>query len=177
MRFAKKLISRKVFGLLALALMLSLSVLAFEGASGAAPSAKAWGYPCGGTNVQGIDPRSFTANKIYPLNTGGIDNGDKIQWWFTNNPNPYETKVVMTTSSNVTWWKEVALGSNNDNVILARDYTQDGKHTATVSSTESGDMCVQLSKAKAFGVHTPMYNIDMYGGIQGKIVYINWLHD
>jgi hypothetical protein len=174
MRFIKKLFSRKLFGLAAIAMLLSMTMLSFQATT--APAAQAGSLCANGTyigSLSGINPQNNPDYKVFTYQA----NGDYLQYYLSPNPNPNEVKVIMTTSSNITWWKGIELDSISSQKVLATNYTQDNRHVASIS-TNSTDrwQCVELSKAKLFGVHTPMYDLNLLD-LQGKIVHIDWLKD
>lgn len=102
--------------------------------------------------------------------------GEIIQYWVEHNSNSDEVKVVLNTPSIMTGWKELALGSYTTGTMLSSANIQDGDHTATLTTTQSGKLCLQLSKANMLGVPTPMYFSNLIY-MKGKTIHINWLTD
>jgi hypothetical protein len=180
-KFKKLLISDKLLGLAAIAMVLSLSLVGFEAAT--APAAKASGG-CNGSILSWPTPSSSFSTLVQ-------NSEDYIQTREVDNGNPALIQVVLTTSSfrlyptqqNVTWWKGAEIQAYWSDVVLSGAYTQDYNHgptsaafTLSSSYFYPGAYCLQLSKAKFLGAHTPMYSFYL-DGKAGKTIYINWLRD
>lgn len=104
-----------------------------------------------------------------------------------------EVRLVLTTSSAVTWWKGAEIvrqvGSNSifgrDHAgdeqfeILAGAYTQDGYHGPhTCAPTQLNDypersLFLQFRKAGAWGIHTTMYRLPLLL-TGGHSLVLNW---
>jgi hypothetical protein len=85
----------------------------------------------------------------------------------------------LTTPSNITWWKQIKF-VNGSGDTLSQDYTQDGKHvTTTVVFYESqlNGASLVFSKAKAFGVHTDMFQLCNLNEAKGNLFIFNWDKD
>jgi hypothetical protein len=102
--------------------------------------------------------------------------GETIQYWVEPNSHSDEVKVTLNTPSPMTGQKELALGSYTTGTMLGSASIQAGNHTATLTTTQSGKLCLQLSKTNMLGVSTPMYFSNLIY-LKGKTVHINWLTD
>jgi hypothetical protein len=77
----------------------------------------------------------------------------------------------------VSWWKEVAVvdGSGARRAWAA---TQDGwRGPYCVWARAASDRAVVLSKAKEFGTHRPMYQIDDTAAMAGSTLVFTWSAD
>lgn len=82
-----------------------------------------------------------------------------------------KVEIILNSSSNVTWWKGITVFKNlmdvsnrNTEVRFRHIDTQDNDHSdsVTMNVNDLGDASfLTFEKAKAFGAHTPMYQLDL----------------
>jgi len=88
----------------------------------------------------------------------------------------------LATSDNITWWKGIKIfdGKNNMICLLA---TQDQDHGPDTSKQFNlgafdDEIRVEIWKAKAFGVHTPMATVNFKtSDCNGKNTLLYWKND
>jgi hypothetical protein len=93
-----------------------------------------------------------------------------------------DPKLIMfqlTTPTNITWWKQIKFVDANGDT-LSQAYTQDGRHASTTLSYYEGQLegaSLVFSKAKAFGVHTDMFQLCDLKPAAGYLYTFNWDKD
>jgi len=79
--------------------------------------------------------------------------------------------------SKVRWWKEIR-GFDNRRRGLGEIATQDPQHGPLTMRLDTNVMvALVFSKAKAFGIHTGMYELFDFHGRAGKRLSFTWISD
>ena len=112
-------------------------------------------------------------------NSKRLNDGDVVTVSFQDiDPNTSEFNLVLAPHK--TWWKGVSLLDNTDGQMGLIE-VQDRKKNAGPISVPASDIEVGghiiLWKAKAFGVHTPMYMLADLERVKGKGVTFRWVSD
>jgi hypothetical protein len=83
--------------------------------------------------------------------------------------------ITVGLSLGVRWWK----GIQSDNIVLCQAQDDQTSSLAGVPASQVHEHGLQLWKAKAFGVHTKMYNIEnpRSWANGGKTYTFIWEHD
>jgi hypothetical protein len=88
-------------------------------------------------------------------------------------------EFTLQSATGVTWWKAIELIAPNGDVAQSRS-TQDGNHGPTavmsIPANARGSFRLRLSKAKIFGIHTGMYELDL-GNEAGRRLDFQWMRD
>jgi hypothetical protein len=93
---------------------------------------------------------------------------------------PGTLTITLTTATAITWWKALQLYDKSSGKILREVSLQDSNHgpvTLTVSSSELMTANLVLAKAKIFGIHTGMYEIQELDEKTGRSITLNWKAD
>jgi hypothetical protein len=80
---------------------------------------------------------------------------------------------------NLRWWKEIKV-FNSAGQAVGQDYTQDDKKdtvTLTFRTQDLNGASLVLSKAKAFGVHTGVYEVHNLQSLDGTVSVLDWQRD
>lgn len=96
-----------------------------------------------------------------------------------NAPQAGMVKIRMQISPNITWWKQMDV-LDCSGLLLARDWTQDNKRSTIDFSFQSAEIqgaSLLLWKAKAFGIHTPMYQMQHLEKADGHAWVMYWGSD
>lgn len=86
---------------------------------------------------------------------------------------------VLEKVSSITWWKAIELYSSSGR-LLCRAELQDGDNGPTefcIRTTDLANAKLILAKAKAFGIHTPMYELQGLTAHAGQRMRFIWLRD
>jgi hypothetical protein len=105
--------------------------------------------------------------------------GDHIGVSVVKLGDPKQIMFRMTTTSNITWWKQIKFVDGNGDA-LSQDYTQDNKHgtnTMIYYDAQLNGASLVFSKAKAFGVHTDMFQLCGLTASEGYLYIFNWDKD
>lgn len=88
-------------------------------------------------------------------------------------------EFVLETDSSVTWWKALELQSSSGTLIKKVE-TQDADHGPYSFSTPADDLVgarLTLAKAKMFGIHTGMYELQNLSAFPGRSFQFLWQRD
>jgi len=108
---------------------------------------------------------------------GPLPDGDTIDMSLTNGLGSTQFQVILTTSPEVTWYKEIKAFDAEQNAV-GWISTQDSWHgpTAMTLSTET-TVSLVFTKAKGFGIHTGEYDVANIPFLAGKVASFNWTAD
>ncbi|MGE5263627.1 MAG: phage tail protein [Acidobacteriota bacterium] len=93
--------------------------------------------------------------------------------------NPAEVEFQLESAPAVTWWKALELRSSSGG-MLNQGETHDNDHGPYAFSAPANDLVgarLTLAKAKAFGVHTGMYDLENLSAYQGRSLQFLWQRD
>ena len=93
---------------------------------------------------------------------------------------PGSLTITLTTPTAITWWKALQLFNKASGDFVREVSLQDSNHgpvTLTVSSSELTTTNLVLAKAKMFGRHTGMYEIQELDEKAGRSITLNWKAD
>lgn len=93
--------------------------------------------------------------------------------------NPGEVEFILETASNVTWWKALELRSRAGQMVSQVE-TQDANHGPrrfTVPADALVGARLTLAKAKLFGIHTGMYELQNLSPYRGRSFHFLWQRD
>lgn len=112
------------------------------------------------SNFQDLSPEDTVSLEITP------DTADRVTF-------------VLEKVSSITWWKAIELYSSSGR-LLSRAELQDGDNGPTefcIRTTDLDNAKLVLAKAKAFGIHTPMYELQGLTAHAGDRMRFIWLRD
>lgn len=92
---------------------------------------------------------------------------------------PNMVTFVLEKASSITWWKAIEVYSSSGQ-LLRRAELQDannGPSEFTISTTDLVNAKLILAKAKIFGIHTPMYELQGLTAHAGQRMRFIWLRD
>ena len=92
---------------------------------------------------------------------------------------PANVDFILETEPAVTWWKAIELRSRSGAMIGQRE-TQDsnhGPHTLSVAAAGLVGARLTLAKAKLFGIHTGMYELQNLSALRGRRIHFLWQRD
>jgi len=85
--------------------------------------------------------------------------------------------VTLNTAAHVTWYKEIKAFNQSLNP-LGWIAAQDSAHgPVTMQLTTADVRFLVFTKAKAFGIHTGMYEVSGFGDKNGAALNFNWAQD
>jgi hypothetical protein len=104
-----------------------------------------------------------------------LSDGDIIKVVSSGGISPREIEIKLELTGNVRWWK----GLQASEIVLCQCQDDQRQSSAKVDYAQFSDRTFTIWKAKAFGVHTPMYTIQdqnkhMKGG---NSYYFSWSQD
>jgi len=109
----------------------------------------------------------------------GVSREDDVTIVRGNASNPAAIEFTLATAPDVTSWKGLRLVSADGSVVDSAN-TSDSSHgpTAVMSlpSNQAGTVRLRLFKAKLFGIHTGMYELELTGEA-GKRLDLEWTRD
>jgi hypothetical protein len=92
---------------------------------------------------------------------------------------PANVEFVLETIPSVTWWKAIELRSRGGAMIEQRE-TQAGNHGPHEFSVPASSLVgarLTLAKAKLFGIHTGMYELQNLSALRGRRLHFLWQRD
>lgn len=92
---------------------------------------------------------------------------------------PANVDFILQTDPPVTWWKAIELRSRSGAMIGQRE-TQDSNHGPLTLSVPAASLVgarLTLAKAKLFGIHTGMYELQNLSALRGTSVKFLWQRD
>jgi hypothetical protein len=115
-----------------------------------------------------------------------LADGDRIESsistpvYSDDDPRRISVVVRIVLGPGLSWWKQIELASFDRSRMAFAEV--DGGHvgaecTGQVWPPSNGVRWVTLWKAKAFGVHTPMYDLTDLGFLKGKFLNLHWIKD
>ena len=108
---------------------------------------------------------------------GPLADGDTIDMSLTNGLCNTQFQVILTTPSDVTWFKEI-MAFDAEQRAVGWISTQDSWHgPAAMTLSIETTVSLVFTKAKAFGIHTGMYDVANIPFLAGKVVSFNWTAD
>lgn len=104
---------------------------------------------------------------------------DTVSLTLTVAGNPDQVEFQLETASGVTWWKALELRSSSGGVISQVETRDDdhGPHTFSAPANDLVGARLTLAKAKAWGIHTGMYDLENLSACQGKSLQFLWQRD
>jgi hypothetical protein len=108
-----------------------------------------------------------------------ISGEDTISLTLAAASRPDEVDFILETAASITWWKEVQLRTLAGTALI-QVQTQDANHGPqqfTMPSAALVGMRLMLSKAKIFGIHTDMYQLDNLSVWAGRSLRFKWDSD
>jgi hypothetical protein len=104
---------------------------------------------------------------------------DTISLTLTAAANPNEVEFQLESIPSVTWWKGLELCASNGRMMnQVETHDNDlGPHSFSVLANDLVGARLTLAKAKTFGVHTGMYNLENLSGFQGRSFQFLWQRD
>jgi hypothetical protein len=109
----------------------------------------------------------------------GLSREDTISVTISPAASPDDVEFVLETAPEVTWWKAIELRSA-DGAMTAQRETQDSDHGPHSFSAHADDLVgsrLTLAKAKIFGIHTGMYELQNLSGQRGSRIHFLWQRD
>jgi len=109
-----------------------------------------------------------------------LNDGDVISVSYEAAEDPNSIELVLNLAAHKTWWKEVQLVDNTGAEVFRLEVQDvnkaDGPRAAPAIDVEVGGS-INLWKAKALGIHTPMYTLSDLEYVRGKRVIFRWSAD
>lgn len=110
--------------------------------------------------------------------SGDLSREDTINLTRAVGPDPTGVSIRLETAPNITWWKAIEL-IRSDHSVARFAETQDANHgpvSLAAAASEITSLRLRLSKAKLFGIHTGMYELDLASHV-GRELHLNWVRD
>jgi hypothetical protein len=109
-----------------------------------------------------------------------LNDGDVVSVTYSPAADPNTIEIDLALAAHKTWWKEVQMVDNTGAEVFRLE-VHDGSKQAGPAAAQAVDVevggSINLWKAKAFGVHTPMYTLADLEYVRGKRVSFRWSAD
>lgn len=108
-----------------------------------------------------------------------VSSEDTISVTIGNSGNADTVLFLLETTANITWWKAIELRSASGADLNQRE-THDADHGPNGYVMMADDLVgarLTLAKAKIFGIHTDMYELQNLSALRGKSVTFLWQRD
>ncbi|MET7479625.1 hypothetical protein ABZT17_35410 [Streptomyces sp. NPDC005648] len=102
---------------------------------------------------------------------------DQIRLRLSESDDPEITEFRLSLLGAVNWWKGIEIKNSGGQLVAFVEATgpQLGLTEVEWDSIEGGS--IVLWKAKAFGIHTPMYELDVDDHLKGRRLAFRWVAD
>jgi hypothetical protein len=106
-----------------------------------------------------------------------LQDGDVLRVTYEDLGDPGQVELWLVRAPHINWWKGLQLLDNTDGQIGFLE-GQDSEPDAGPLNTQTVDIAtggkIVLWKAKAFGIHTPMYILQGMEHLAGKRARFRW---